>query len=52
MSIFDSIRDGLRGFIFGDDLYGIVDERIQAMQLRRDYHEDATKQIRPRPARR
>ncbi len=50
MSIFDSIRDGLRGFIFGDDLYGIVDERIQAMQLRRDYREGRhKKQIRPRP---
>ena len=49
MSIFDSIRKGLQGFILGD-LYGIIDERQRELQLRLDYKEGRHRvQIRPRP---
>lgn len=50
MGIFDNLKDGIRDWIFGDDLYGIVDERVRAMQERRNYREGRHKpQIRPKP---
>lgn len=50
MSILDSVRNGLRNFIFGNDLYGIEDRHQQELQVRRDYREGRHReQIKARP---
>lgn len=52
MSIFDNLRRGAISFLFPNGLYGIEDQRIMDMQLRREYRRGKHRQqITPKPGR-